>query len=218
MKLKASTKALMIALTGSMAMATMHVEAEAKPKPKTTAASASKSKPKATKPGGAGTTQGSATANQGRPNTNRNRVGYKPRTVTFRQPSRADRTAASTLRRTQRGNAVALGTAVRDRRAPGTRSALATKQATRGKPEISKTSTTALQAAIATGRRPTEASRGAVRIGAAPIGSGRRDINTTQLARETAQRRGLPMPQTGQRPSLGTRIANGFKSLFSRRQ
>ena len=212
MKTRASMKTLMTVLAGSMAMATMHVAAEAKPKPKTTAASASKGKPKTTKPSRAGTTQGSATGKPGRPNTGRNRAGYKPRTVTFRQPNRADRTAASTLRRTQRGNAVPLGRSVRDRRAPNARAGLAIKHATRGKPEVSKTSATALQAAVATGRRPTEASRGAIRIGAAPIGSGQRNLNPTQLARETALRRGLPPPQG---PGLRTRLANGFKSLFN---
>ena len=212
MKLRASLKTLMIALAGSMAITTVHVAAEAKPKPKTTAASASKAKPKTTKPGKPGTTQGSATAKPGRPNTSRNRVGYNPRTVTFRQPNRADRTAASTLRRTQRGNAVPLGRSVRDRRAPNARAALATKQATRSKPEVSKTSATALQAAVANGRRPTEASRGAVRIGAAPIGSGQRNVDNTQLARDTALRRGLPPPRG---PGLRTRLANSFKSLFN---
>jgi len=215
--------ALSFAFAASLAVTPTLAEAQ-KQRPKTTAASASPKKPNAQKGkgkvGSAGSTQGSATANPARPNTNRNRAGYileKPnaRKVRFKRPSKSQRTAASMLRRKGRGNKITkLGTATVDKRSAAKREALAAKQAQRDKPRISPTSTAALREAAANGFKPTAASRGAIRAGAAPIGSGqvqnpsRRQWN--ELAAQTAQRKGLPEPK----PSILTRIWNGFKGLF----
>lgn len=217
------------AFAAVFALTTTTVDAEAKPRPKTTKASASDKRPDASRQRGqtsrGGTTAGSATRDTRRPDTSRNRAGYlnpptarAPRQVTFRLPSKSQRTAASTLRREARRGIVPLSSTTRDRRAPQATAALASKQAARGKPQISTTSSTALQNASADGFRPTAASRGAIRAGAAPIGSGQIANPSARqwrdLANETAQRRGLPQ----QRPGLFTRMARGFKGLFSRSQ
>ena len=225
LKLKrAAVTAFSLAFAGSLAATPTLAEAQ-KQRPKTTAASASPKKPNAQKgngkAGSAGSTQGSATANPARPNTNRNRAGYilqSPRKVTFKLPSKSQRKAASTRRRNARGNQTTkIGTATVDKRSAAKREALAAKQAQRGKPRISPTSAAALREAAAIGFRPTAASRGAIRAGAAPIGSGqvqnpsRRQWN--ELVAQTAQRRGLPQPE---RKGFFSRFFSWAKALFRR--
>lgn len=214
--------AFSLALAASLAATPTLAEAQ-KQRPKTTAASASPKKPNAqkgkVKGGSAGSTQGSATANPKRPNTNRNRAGYilkNPRKVTFKLPSKSQRKAASTRRRNARGNQTTqLGTATIDKRSAAQREALAAKQAQRGKPQVNPTSTAALREAAANGFKPTAASRGAIRAGAAPIGSGQVQNPTRrqwgELVAQTAQRKGLPEPKKG----FFRRGFDKFMGLFS---
>lgn len=203
---KLTTKAAIAAIAGALAMTAAGVAAEAKPRPqpkKTTSTSATTKAPTRS------TYNNATTA----------RPSVKPpsqlRKVTFKLPTKSERTAASTLRTTQRGNAVPLGRSTRDARSPNARSALQAKQASRSKPNISKTSETALQNAVATGLRSTAASRGATRAGAAPIGSGQVTMTTAQLVQQTAQRKGLPQQQ---RPGFFRRGVNKFTGLVSRSQ
>ncbi|MEM7689554.1 MAG: hypothetical protein AAF291_11080 [Pseudomonadota bacterium] len=212
--------ALSFAIAGSLAM-TASV-AEAKKGPKSTAASASAKKPvKQRRPGeSAGSTQGSATSSSTRPNTFRDRVGYiltSPRRVSFKLPTKTDRTAASTLRRDGRGNQITkLGSATIDKRSATKSGTLEAKQAQRAKPRINPTSTADLKSAAARGFQPTAASRGAVRAGAAPIGSGQvqnPDRQWGALAAQTVQRNGSPQPE---KPGFFRRLIDGFKGLFRR--
>ncbi|MEL7199608.1 MAG: hypothetical protein AAGL10_14955 [Pseudomonadota bacterium] len=207
-----------LAMVGGYAMTA--TAAEAQKRPKTTAASASPKKPDTQRGQGnrAGTTQGSATSSTKRPNTNRNRAGYiltNPRKVTFKMPTKTNRTAASTLRRNGRGNQITrIGKNVKDGRSPNASRNLAAKQAQRGKPVIDKTSTAALRNAAANGFKPTAQSRGAARAGAAPIGSGQVTNPSRQwgeLAAQTAQRKGLPAPRKG----FIRRGIDRFVGLFS---
>lgn len=201
---KLTTKAAIAAIAGALAMTTAGVAAEAKPRPpakKTTSSSATTKPPKRSVYNNATTARPSV------------KLPRQPRRVTFKTPTRAQRTAASTLRTTQRGNAVALGISARDARSPNAMSALQAKQGSRSKPNISKTSETALQNAVATGLRPTTASRGATRAGAAPIGSGQATMTTAQMVQQTAQRKGLPQQQ---RSNVFVRAIGAFKGLFRR--
>jgi len=201
---KTLRSALSFALAGGLVMTATAAEAQKRPK-KTTANASPKT------PDGTGlqgqrdrSTRGSATSSNSRPNTYRNRVGYiltSPRKVTFKQPTKRDRTAASALRRNGRGNQVTrIGKSVKDGRATSASGKLAAKQAQRGKPLVDKTSTAALRNSATDGFRPNAASRGATRAGAAPIGSGQvsnPDRQWGELAAQTAQRNGRATPEKG---------------------
>lgn len=201
---KLKTRTAIAAIAGALAMTTAGVAAEAKPRPpakKTTSSTATTKAPNRSVYNNATTARPSV------------KLPRQPRKVTFKLPTKSQRTAASTLRTTQRGNAVPLGRSTRDGRSPNAKAALQTKQASRSKPNISKTSETALQNAAATGFRPTPASRGASRAGAAPIGSGQATMTTAQMVQQTAQRKGLPQQQ---RPNIFVRAFGAFKGLFRR--
>lgn len=214
---KMTTKAAMAAMAGALAMTVAGAAAEAKPPPKptkTTASTATKKKPR--------TYNAATTARPSQKLLPEKLPSKKPPskkpsskklTVTFKPTTKDQRTAASTLRTTQRGNAVALSPSTRDARSPNAKAALQAKQASRSKPKISKTSETALQNAVATGLPPTTASRGATRAGAAPIGSGQATMTTAQMVQQTAQRKGLPQQQ---RPNIFVRAFGAFKGLFRR--
>lgn len=212
--------ALSLLCAGGLMISASAVNAQ--PRPKTMGASASPNKPNTQqRPAGrAGTTKDGATSDPKRPNVNRNRVGYiltTPRKVTFKLPTKSDRTAASTLRRNGRGNQVTrLGSSTLDKRSASKSQSLAAKQSQRGAPQISPTSTAALKEAARAGFPATTASRDTARLGAAPIGSGR---ITNPSARQwgdqvaaTAQRKGQPAPKKG----FFRRVYDYGSSLFQR--